>query len=238
MNLKERLMSPELFLHPLCVFFPRIVGPEFEALKADILANGLRQPITLYEGQVLDGGNRYRACLEVGVEPVFEGFQGGDVAAFVLSQNMHRRMLSQGQNAAIIAQVTNWAEANQRGGKRQTDEAATLPLATVADRAKASGTSERTQRKADAIAKADPALAAEVAQGTTTLAKAVEKIAEAKPKTERQAEAEQAQEDAWDDIDPIRELENAQAEIAALQSKLDAVESDSPQGVILGLKRS
>jgi len=237
MNLRERLMQSDLSLHPLCVFFPRIVGNEFDSLVADIRANGLREPITLYEGQVLDGGNRYSACLEAGIEPHFVGFTGGDIAAFVLSANMHRRHLSQGQNAAIIAQVTNWAEANQRGGKRVSDESATLPLATVADRAKASGTSERTQRKADAIAKADPALAAEVAQGTTTLAKAVEKIAEAKPKSERQTEAEQADTEAWGEIDPIKELEDAQAEIAVLQSKLDAVESDSPQGIILSLKR-
>jgi len=224
-------------LHPLCVFFPRIVGNEFDALVADIKANGLREPITLYEGQVLDGGNRYAACLEAGVEPHFVGFTGGDIAAFVLSANMHRRHLSQGQNAAIIAQVTNWAEANQRGGRRATDAIPTIPLATVAERAQASGTSERTQRKADKIAKVAPELVAEVAQGNLSIAQAEAKINEGKPPTARQIEAEQIADEILSDFDPLKELEQAHAEIAALRSTLDAISSDSPQGVILSLKR-
>lgn len=224
-------------LHPLCVFFPRIVGNEFDSLVADIKANGLREPITLYEGQVLDGGNRYAACLEAGVEPHFVGFTGGDIAAFVLSANMHRRHLSQGQNAAIIAQVTNWAEANQRGGRRATDAIPTIPLATVAERAQASGTSERTQRKADKIAKVAPELVAEVAQGNISIAQAEAKINEGKPPTDRQIEAEQIADEILSDFDPLKELEQAHSEIATLRSTLDAISSDSPQGVILSLKR-
>lgn len=230
-------MAEELNLHPLCVFFPRIVGVEFDALVADIKANGLREPIVLYEGQVLDGGNRYRACLEAGREPHFVGFQGGDIAAFVLSANLHRRHLAQGQAAAIIAQITNWAEANTRGGRRSTDEVPEIPLKTVADRAKASGTSERTQRTADKIAKADPELVAAVAQGEIPLSAAVAKLNEGKPKSERQIEAEQAQEDAFADADPLAELEAAHKEIESLRADLAAIETTSPQGELLKARR-
>ena len=48
-------------LHPLCTLFPRMGGAEFDALCADIKANGLREAITLHNGMILDGGNRYRA---------------------------------------------------------------------------------------------------------------------------------------------------------------------------------
>ena len=42
---------------------------EFDGLKQDIRANGLRTPVLLYENKVLDGRNRYAACREIGVKP-------------------------------------------------------------------------------------------------------------------------------------------------------------------------
>lgn len=233
-----RMQNDELEYHPLCTLFPRITGDEKAALVADIKANGLREPIVLLDGMVLDGGNRYAACLEAGVEPHFVGFTGGDAVAFVLSANLHRRHLTAGQHAAIVASITNWADANQRGGRRATDAIPAIPLSTVAERAKASGTSERTQRTADRVAKADPSLVTAVAQGEITLAKAVETLNEGKPKTERQLEAEQANEDAFEGVDTVKELEDAHAEIAALQARIDAITSDSPQGKILSLTRA
>lgn len=171
-------------LHPLCTFFPRIVGLDFDALINDIEANGLREPIVLHDGMILDGGNRYRACIEAGVEPRFVEFAGGDPVSFVLSANLHRRHLTAGQQAAIVASATNWGQAHRHGGDRKSDQAATLPLDSIASRAAASGASERTQRMADKVAREAPELAKEVAHGNVSLPKAVEQIAPktAKPK--------------------------------------------------------
>ena len=225
-------------LHYLCKVFPELGKTEMEALAADIKANGQRETIKLYDGQVIDGRNRYKACLMAGVEPIFEGVSiEGDLAAWVLSLNLHRRHLAQGQAAAIIAQITNWAEANTRGGQRSTDDASEIPLKTVADRAKASGTSERTQRTADRVAKADPELVAAVAQGEIPLSAAVAKINESKPKPECQAEAEQAQEDAFADFDPVADLEAAHSRIRELETDLAAIQTDSPQGELLKARR-
>ena len=55
-------------LHPLSTLFPRLVGAEFDALVDDIAANGLRDPIVLHNGMILDGGNRAAACDAAGVE--------------------------------------------------------------------------------------------------------------------------------------------------------------------------
>ena len=89
--------------------------------------------------------------------------------AFVLSENLHRRHLTQGQQAAVVASAQDWGNAQRHGGDRGNQygpsQAATLPLATVAQRAAISGVSERTQRMADAVAKADPELAKKVAHG-------------------------------------------------------------------------
>ena len=61
---------------PLASLFPLLDGDEFDALVADIRAYGLRQRIVLLEGVILDGRNRYAACLEAGIEPRFEVFNG------------------------------------------------------------------------------------------------------------------------------------------------------------------
>lgn len=82
--------------HPLALAYPAMTADEYAAFKADIAANGLRNPIWLFEGRVLDGRNRYRACDEIGLSPRFETFTGtaDEAAAFVESQNLHRRHLT------------------------------------------------------------------------------------------------------------------------------------------------
>lgn len=171
-------------LHPLCTLFPRVTGAEFDGLVADIKAHGLRQPIVLHDGMILDGGNRYRACVEAGVEPVFQEFQGDSLVSFVLSANLHRRHLSPGQQAAIVASAQDWAKAQVVGNpafKQAGQKCNVAPLQTVSDRAAQSGASVRTQKMADKVAKADPELAKKVAHGEVSLPKAVQKV-EAKTK--------------------------------------------------------
>lgn len=221
-----------LELHPLCTLFPRLSGAEFDALRDDIKANGLRQPIVLHEGMILDGGNRYRACIEAGVEPEFTPFEGGNLVSFVLSANLHRRHMTPGQQAAIVASAQDWAMSQVAGSNQHVTrgpatlpdhKGATLPdrLSTVAERAAQSGASERTQRMADKVAKADPELAKKVAQGAVSLPKAVETIA-----GKRKTEQEQADEDAFGDFDPIEELKTTQAEIERLQAQIKALSAD------------
>ena len=107
--LAKRAASPQglLAFHPLANMFPLMEGAEFKELVADIAKNGLKEKITTYQGKILDGRNRYRACLSAKVEPQFEEFKGNDAAAaaFVISKNIRRRHLTGGPRRDLIAKL-------------------------------------------------------------------------------------------------------------------------------------
>jgi ParB-like chromosome segregation protein Spo0J len=99
----------ELHFHPLADIFPLMEGAEFDELVEDIKANGLRDPIVLFEGKILDGRNRYRACLKAGVDPYPEchvfNYPGDDPTSFVISKNIHRRHLTAEQKRDVIVKL-------------------------------------------------------------------------------------------------------------------------------------
>lgn len=161
-------------LHPLCTLFPRMDGDEFESLVNDIKENGLLSPIVLLDGMILDGGNRYRACLEAGIEPEYSEFVGESAVSFVLSVNLHRRHMTAGQQASIVSLAQNWSRAHTYGGDRKSDQAVKLPLDSVEKRTEISGVSEKTQRNADKLARENPDLARKVAAGEISLNRATQ----------------------------------------------------------------
>lgn len=199
-------------LHPLCTFFPRIEGAEFTELVEDIRQHGLRNPIVLLDRMILDGGNRYRACVEAGVAPQFTQYEGTDPVGFVLSANLHRRHMSAGQRAAIVASAANWANAHTRGGDRRSDQSAILHFDSAEHRAAQSGTSLRTQQMADAVAKKAPDVAKQVAAGEVSLPQAVEQITGKRPG----AKAEKPQPE---------EVETLRAEVKDLRDELSEARS-------------
>lgn len=212
---EDFFMTPSFDLHPLCTLFPRMVGAEYENLKSDIQINGLRTPITTYDGMILDGGNRYRACVDLGIRPMFDKYVGSDLSSFVLTSNLHRRHLTPGQQAAIVACVQDWAKAHTHGGNRVSSATNSTCSDTAKSRSNQSGTSIATQRKADAVAKASPKLAAEVARGEISLNAATREVApQLAPKLDQKPEEPQEPE--------YTELDAARDQITELQDMLAA----------------
>jgi hypothetical protein len=87
--------------------FPLLEGAEFEKFVGDIQRRGLHFPITIYEGQIIDGRNRARACQKAGMEPRYVQFEGNaeDILRFIVSANIHRRHLTPGQRRGLIKQL-------------------------------------------------------------------------------------------------------------------------------------
>src|SRR5690242_6457327 len=68
--------STDLEPHPLAGRIPEMLSDEYVDLVKDIQKHGLREPLVLFEGKILDGRHRYRACAELGIEPKIVEFAG------------------------------------------------------------------------------------------------------------------------------------------------------------------
>lgn len=88
--------------------YPEMQAEEFNRLREDIFANGYdpKNPIILFEGQIIDGWNRYRACIALGVEPKFQTFTGSEIDAMqIVIRTNNRRDLTSSQRAAIAVEA-------------------------------------------------------------------------------------------------------------------------------------
>src|SRR6202166_3837661 len=101
------MSTTQLKIHPLSEIFPLMEGVSFEGLVTDIKAEGLLEPIWLYDGKILDGRNRYRACLQADVEPTFREYSGSDPLGFTVSLNLKRRHLDESQRGMVAAAIAN-----------------------------------------------------------------------------------------------------------------------------------
>src|ERR1043166_7238292 len=102
--------------HPIAEIFPMMSAGEIKELAEDIRANGLKLPVYTYEGKILDGRNRYRACLLACVTPRTVAYDGDSPTSFVVSLNLKRRQLTPSQAAAAAVEALPWfeKEAKQR----------------------------------------------------------------------------------------------------------------------------
>jgi hypothetical protein len=60
-------------------------------------------PLVLFEGKILDGRNRYRACVESGAAVRTTTYDGNDPRGFVRAENLLRRHLDESQRAMAAA---------------------------------------------------------------------------------------------------------------------------------------
>lgn len=107
--------------HPVADIFPLLQGEEYEILKADIVTNGLIEPIWLHpDGRIIDGRNRWRACADTNTNVTTRVWDGqGSLVSLVVSLNLHRRHLDSSQRAVVAVEVLPMLEDEARERQRQ-----------------------------------------------------------------------------------------------------------------------
>lgn len=107
--------------HEICLWSP------FYQETVDKIAKNMaevgfdkREPITIYEGKILDGRHRYLAALKAGVEPVFKTLEGMKQEAinYVTRKQVDRGHWSPREKEFFYVQRANALGVQSRGGDR------------------------------------------------------------------------------------------------------------------------
>lgn len=167
-------------IHPAAELFPMMSVEELSELASDIRENGQLEPIVIFDGQVLDGRNRIKACELVGIEPISHTVTNiASPVVYVLSRNLHRRHLSISQRAAIAVETLPMLqeEAKQRKESTRGEDGRFNPLLQSCDdggrandiAAAATQVSPRIVARAASVKRDDPAAFEAVKRGDITV---------------------------------------------------------------------
>ncbi len=173
----------QITYHDLSKTFREMTKEEFAALKDDIRVNGMKEPIVLFAGKVLDGRNRFRACLELEVEgqlpngsPVFTEFLGTyeEAESEAISKNFMRRHLTKSEKAMFLV-LNGKIKLPPADGSRRESGSGRDNIIRVGRKF---GVNHMTLYKAAYIASKDPTLAQDVADGKKSVPMADKELRE------------------------------------------------------------
>ena len=160
--------------HQLSAAWPAMSDSDFQALQDSIMNIGVQMPIVIFEGQVIDGWNRYRAATALGMDcPTTPFDESIDPVEFVKAMNDARRHITGSQRAIAIVAIHGWKPV----GRPQNNVEATSTLTQEAMAAEA-GVSKKTIQQAQVAQKAG--LADKVKSGEMTVEQA-SNVAKGKP---------------------------------------------------------
>jgi hypothetical protein len=175
----------EIEFHDIASVFPMMPEKDLSNLVSDIKKNGLQNKIILYESKILDGRNRYRACIIAGVNPEFCEYNGSDPVRYNISLNLIRRHLNQSQRSVVASKI---AITKEHGGDRRSDQVANMQHEiTVSEAAKIFNVSERMIRTVKEIEQNSPEFIRNIEDGDITVTAAAKEI---KHRKKKKADAE------------------------------------------------
>lgn len=223
----------QLKQHPLSTAFPAMCEADFQSLRDSIEAIGVQNPITVYEGMVIDGWHRYRAANEMGMDCPTVDLGDVDPRDFVMAQNKARRHITQAQLAMATTAVYAWHPAHRPKKELHTECA----VKTTGEMAGIAGVHRNTIVQAQAVqSKAAPEVVEAVKRGEIGLPKAaaIAKLPQSEqaaaihkptPKPTPTPEPQEPQEPEYTELDAARDqISDLQHEVERLSDRL-AVEA-------------
>lgn len=174
---------------------------EYADLEANILADGCKDSLVVWNGVLIDGHNRLAICQKHALPfkvTEWEFKSESEAELWILKNQLGRRNLTDDQRAMLADEAAELESklvvkerAKQAVAVREAKAGRKEPILsanasnkiekqdTRAKSAKRAGVSERRMKKARAVRKADPELAKKVVSGEVTLAKAAATVAKA-----------------------------------------------------------
>ena len=122
--------------------FPPLDPAQYAHLLTSISDRGLRNPITVWRGEIIDGVHRLKACIEAGVDPRYEFLEDDeDPYEYLADLNIAFRGMTQNQKALTAHLMSHYSTP---GRPRSSDEnSANLRSFTQGEAAKLLGVSPR-----------------------------------------------------------------------------------------------
>ncbi len=198
---KESSKVQKMKIHRFAMMIPEMVKDQFDELKSDISANGLKIPILTFQDKIIDGRSRYDACLELGIDLRFEEWEGKeeDLLASIISWNIKRRHLTAAQRAALAAELL--PELEKIGKKKQKESGrgkrTEKSYRATEEAAKMTGTNKGAVTVAKKVKKESPKVFKEMKSGEKSIQQA-----------KRETSKKKKEVDPFE-VDPFVEMENS-----------------------------
>lgn len=114
MNISEIKVDKELK-----ELLPPLSDDEYEGLKKDIKANGVLDPIILWNGFIADGHNRYEICKKLGIKTVNTTYihkeSKAEVMKWIIDHQLARRNLT---NSQVVKSLESYRKEREKEGKK------------------------------------------------------------------------------------------------------------------------
>jgi hypothetical protein len=171
--------------HEVANIFPLMDGEQFRDLCTDIATNGLIEPIWIWQDKIIDGRNRYRACVQIGIPADCREYKGTEegLLNFVLSLNLERRHLTASQRAAVGVDVEAYISksAKERQIRKPADSVfqkieKQTPIHAAKEAGKQLGVNHQYIIDAKKIKEQEPRVFEQVLAGNLTLQEAKKEI--------------------------------------------------------------